>query len=99
MFTNEAIANFTWKTENISTEYMYYYLKTINILKYGSQAAKGVTLNNDSLNSIPILLPSYENQKEIVKLLKVFEMQIELIKSKLEKEKEFKKGILQKMFI
>ena len=62
MFTNEAICNFKWKNNNILTEYMYYYLSSINILKYGSQAAKGITLNNDTLNTIPVLLPSIDEQ-------------------------------------
>ena len=33
MYTNEAIANFTWKIDKISTEYIYY-LKTLNIKKW-----------------------------------------------------------------
>lgn len=98
MFTNEAICNFQWKNDEISTEYMYYYLNSINILKYGSQAAKGVTLNNDSLKTIPIKLPDLEEQEKIAKfLIKIDEKIIEL-ENKLEKANEFKKGLLQKMF-
>lgn len=99
MYTNEAIANFTWRKENISTEYMYYYLKTINVKKYGSQAAKGITLNNETLSSIPILLPEYNEQIKIVNILLRFNNKINMIQEKLNNIKKFKIFLLQKMFI
>ena len=99
MYTNEAIANFTWKNDKISTEYMYFYLKTLNIKKYGSQAAKGITLNNDTLNAIPIMLPEFNIQLNIVNILLTFNKKIELINEKLNNLKYFKKFLLQKMFI
>ena len=99
MFTNEAICNFKWKNNNILTEYMYYYLSSINILKYGSQAAKGITLNNETLNSIPVYLPDSNKQKEIVEILLSFNNKIDLVKTQLTALNRFKKGLLQKMFI
>jgi|GEM_PF-4188574 len=99
MYTNEAIANFTWKNDKISTEYMYFYLKTLNIKKYGSQAAKGITLNNDTLNAIPIMLPEFNIQLNIVNILLTFNKKIKLINEKLNNLKYFKKFLLQKMFI
>lgn len=97
-FTNEAIANFTWK-EAISTNFMYYRLKTTNIMKYGNQAVQGITLNSDSLNSIIVLLPSYEEQTKIANFLSSLDKKIELEEEKLENFKQFKKGLMQKMFI
>lgn len=99
MFTNEAIACFDWKSNKILTEYMYFYLKSINIKKYGSQAAKGITLNNETLNSIPVYLPDLDKQEEIVEILLSFNNKIELIKSKIIELDKFKKGLLQKIFI
>lgn len=99
MYTNEAIANFTWKIDNISTEFMYFYLKTLNIEKYGSQAAKGITLNTETLNAIPIMLPEYNIQLNIVNKLLKFNKKIDLICEKLNNIKNFKKFLLQKMFI
>ena len=99
MFTNEAIASFNWKNKKISTEYMYFYLKSINIKKYGSQAAKGITLNNETLNSIPVYLPDLNKQKEIVEILLSFNNKIELLKTQLTALNRFKKGLLQKMFV
>ena len=52
IYTNEAICHFVWKESNVNTEYMYYYLNSINISTFGAQAVKGVTLNNDAINSI-----------------------------------------------
>lgn len=69
MYSNEAICNFKWKNNEINTEFMYYYLSSINLKKYGSQAAKGITLNKQTLNTIPVLIPSLKTQKKIVNLL------------------------------
>ena len=99
MFTNEAIASFNWKTEEISTEYMYFYLNSINILKYGSQAAKGITLNTETLHTIPVYLPSHDKQEEIVEILLSFNNKIDLIRNQINEINNFKKGLLQKMFI
>ena len=99
MFTNEAIASFNWKNKKISTEYMYFYLKSINIKKYGSQAAKVITLNNETLNSIPVYLPDLNKQKEIVEILLSFNNKIEMLKTQLTALNRFKKGLLQKMFV
>lgn len=99
MYTNEAICNFTWKKEDISTEYMYYYLSSINIMKYGAQAVKGVTLNNDSLNSIPVKLPSFKVQEKIASFLSYVDKKIELLNNQIDLMKTYKRGLLQKMFI
>ena len=99
MFTNEAICNFKWKNNNILTEYMYYYLSSINILKYGSQAAKGITLNNDTLSTIPVLLPSIEEQQKIVDILSNTDIKIQFIQDNIEDIEKFKKGLLQQMFV
>ncbi|MEX3492090.1 restriction endonuclease subunit S, partial [Staphylococcus saprophyticus] len=62
IYTNEAICHFEWKTNQLKTEYMYYYLSFINIKSFGAQAVKGITLNNDSINSILIKLPGFLEQ-------------------------------------
>ena len=99
MYTNEAICNFQWKNKDILTEYMYYYLSSINILKYGSQAAKGITLNNDTLSTIPVLLPSLEEQKMIINILSNVDLKIDALKNNLHDISKFKKGLLQQMFV
>ena len=99
MYTNEAICNFQWKNENVSTNYMYYYLNSINILKYGAQAAKGITLNNETLKTIPVLLPSIDEQNEISNVLSTVDNKINSIENNINNINLFKKGLLQQMFI
>ena len=99
MYTNEAICNFKWKNKDVLTEYMYYYLSSINILKYGSQAAKGITLNNETLSTIPVLLPSIEEQKKIINILSDVDLKINMLENSINDTSKFKKGLLQQMFI
>ena len=99
MYTNEAICNFKWKNKDVLTEYMYYYLSSINILKYGSQAAKGITLNNETLSTIPVLLPSLEEQKKIINILSDVDMKINMLENSINDTLKFKKGLLQQMFV
>lgn len=99
MYTNEAICGFNWKDNvNVSTEFMYYLLSSMNIKKYGSQAAKGITLNKDSLKSIPVQLPSIEEQFKIASFLSSVDNKIELLKDKKDKYVEFKHYLLQNLF-
>ncbi|MCH8646894.1 restriction endonuclease subunit S [Staphylococcus lugdunensis] len=99
IYTNEAICHFVWKDNNINTEYMYYYLNSINISKFGAQAIKGITLNNDSINSIIVKLPIVEEQVKIADFLLNFEKLTEKQIKKVELLKQRKKGLLQKMFV
>lgn len=96
MYTNEAIANFQWKNDKICTEFMYYYLSTLNIKKYGSQAAKGITLNNDTLNSIPVFLPSHNEQIKISKFLSLIDEKIDLLEKKYRNQIKFSKELRNK---
>lgn len=98
MYTNEAICNFKWKNKDVLTEYMYYYLSSINILKYGFQAAKGITLNNETLSTIPVLLPSLEEQKKIINILSDVDMKINMLENSINDTSKFKKGLLQQMY-
>ena len=99
MYTNEAICNFKWKNKDVLTEYMYYYLSSINILKYGSQAAKGITLNNETLSTIPVLLPCLEEQKKIISILSDVDLKINMLENSIKDTSKFKKGLLQQMFV
>ncbi|WP_210133967.1 restriction endonuclease subunit S [Staphylococcus sp. GDY8P168P-1] len=98
IYTNEAICHFEWKTNQLKTEYMYYYLSFINIKSFGAQAVKGITLNNDSINSILIKLPGFLEQEKIGTFFSKLDQQIELEEKKLAKLEEQKKGYMQKIF-
>ncbi|HCD5563469.1 TPA: restriction endonuclease subunit S, partial [Staphylococcus aureus] len=62
-------------------------------------AVKGVTLNNDSINSIIVKLPNEEEQNIIAKFLLEVDKTVnnQLVKTKLLKQR--KKGLLQRMFV
>ncbi len=98
MYTNEAIANFDWRNNNLDTEFMFYYLNSINILKYGSQAAKGITLNNETLSSIPVKFPSKKEQEKIASFLIEIDKKIELLKIKYQHYRDIKKYLMQQIF-
>ncbi|OUN55945.1 hypothetical protein B5G18_04325 [Clostridium perfringens] len=97
--TNEAICQFYWKSKDISNEYMYAYLSVINIESFGCRAAKGITLNTESLNSIVVKLPCLEEQIKIANFLSNIDNIIEKESKKLEELKQWKKGLLQQMFV
>lgn len=99
IYTNEAICHFVWKESNVNTEYMYYYLNSINISTFGAQAVKGVTLNNDSINSIIVKLPVIQEQNKIAYFFNKLDKLIRKQYVKIEVLKQRKKGLLQKMFI
>ena len=99
IYTNEAICHFVWKDNNINTEYMYYYLNSINISTFGAQAVKGITLNNDSINSIIVKMPIVEEQVKIANFLLNFEKITEKQLEKVKLLKYRKQGFLQKMFV
>ena len=100
MFTNEAICHFNWINKDlINTEYIYYYLSNTDISNFGKQAVKGITLNSESLNSIEIYLPCLEEQEKIANFLSSIDNKIENLSNELENLKDFKKGLLQKMFV
>lgn len=99
IYTNEAICHFVWKESNVNTEYMYYYLNSINISTFGAQAVKGVTLNNDSINSIIVKLPVIQEQNKIAYFFNELDKLIRKQYAKIEALKQRKKGLLQKMFI
>ena len=92
-------SHFHWKYKNINTEYMYYYLSTVNIESFGCRAAKGITLNNDSLNSIVVKIPSISEQNKIANALIMLDGKIEKEQEKLDSLNEYKKGLLQQMFV
>lgn len=70
MYTNEAIASFPIiQPERITTDYLYYALKTLKLGELSDRAVMGATLNKAKLNLIKIPVPSIEVQNRIVKVL------------------------------
>ena len=57
------------------------------------------TLNYNNLSSIEIKLPSLESQNKIVKVLSCYNKLIDLELEKLNKLQQFKKGLMQQLFV
>ncbi|MCO4097053.1 restriction endonuclease subunit S [Macrococcoides canis] len=99
MYTNEAICHFNWNNNSILNEFVYYYLKTIDIKSYGSRAAKGITLNSENLNSILIEKPAIKEQNKIANMLSKLDEKIEKQKLKLLNCNKRKTELLRKVLI
>ena len=86
--------------EGVSLEYMYYYLTYFkkNIHRYVETGTQG-NLNAKLLKSFEIALPSVDEQEMIVNILSLVDKKIENMEKEVGKMNEFKKGLLQQMFI
>lgn len=86
----DSIVGFTPK-ENINVKYVYYKLKTIQkILQASAPATAQKNINLKVLSEIKIILPSFEEQKEIVCIL-------DSLLAKEQRTKELAEQILQKI--
>lgn len=98
MYSNEAIVSLRNKDKKIlDDEYLYYYLSSIDVTKFGSIAAKGVTLNSDSLKEIIIKLPNISEQVAIREIMSKLDLNIELLEKELSLLKEQKNGLMQQL--
>ena len=97
--TNQQI-NSIIVNEKINNEYIYYYL--LNIVPK-IQSSKSTTtmpiINKTEFSKFEIPLPTLEEQQKIADFLSSIDSKIESIEKKLEGLKEFKKGLLQQMFV
>lgn len=88
--------------DNIDVDYMYYLFKTPHMIHDFWRYSQGIV--DDTLNLkfnnfevIKVWIPNKETQTKIAKLLKSYDEEIQILNSKLEKLKEQKKGLMQKL--
>lgn len=88
--------------DNIDVDYMYYLFKTPHMIHDFWRYSQGIV--DDTLNLkfnnfevIKVWIPDKETQTKIAKLLKSYDEEIQLLNSKLEKLKEQKNGLMQKL--
>ncbi|WP_052334707.1 restriction endonuclease subunit S [Methanobrevibacter wolinii] len=74
-------------------KFLYYSLKFNNVHQEGYKRHYSI------LKEVDINIPSLKKQKEISEILTIFDKKIELINDELNIMKQFKKGLLQKMFV
>ena len=89
-------------TENVNQQYLYYLLKTRRYLNHIENICRGnanqVSITLDELFDYKIDVPPLEEQEKIVEILSTWDVAIEKQEQLIEKKKEFKKGLMQRLF-
>ena len=95
-FTEHAVA--VEANEQSSTLFLYYLLGTMNLGQYSDQSAQpGLAVGK--LVKLQNLFPTKEEQVKIAQFLNKLDTLIPLHQRKLEAMKEYKKGLLQQLFV
>ncbi len=84
--------------DGLIKEYLYYFLKSNLFLNYIPKLLQGSvrdSLSFDSLQTVPMFIPSVQEQKAISKILLTADKEINLLKKELEALKNQKKGLMQ----
>ena len=79
-------------------KYFYYFSLQTNWLKY-NEGTTLPSLSKKTIENIHIALPSIEEQTKIADFLSSIDIKIDLVAKELENAKQFKKGLLQQMFV
>jgi len=97
--TSQAVINLILK-DGISIEYVYYHLIEIKktIYRFVETGTQG-NLNAQTVKALAINLPSLPEQTKISNFLSSIDNKIEKVGKQLDKSKEFKKALLQQMFV
>lgn len=97
LFPNEAIVSILPDRRAVTAEFLYYFLGSQDLTRESGQAVKGKTLNGASLRSIEVILPSLEEQREIINLIDAVERQIESVDSQRDAALKFRSGVLSEL--
>lgn len=97
LFPNEAIVSISPDRRAVTADFLYYFLGSQDLTRESGQAVKGKTLNGASLRSIEVLLPSLEEQQEIVDLMDAVERKIELVDSQRDAALKLRSGVLSEL--
>ena len=82
--------------------FVFYLLQTSSIINHFNKELTGSTIRNLSLTTIKntkAFFPSYKEQEKIADFLSAIDQNIEAIAQQIELTEQFKKGLLQKMFV
>ena len=78
--------------------YIFYMYQNLNLIRFGT--GSGVpTLNRNDVHSVKVFLPRFREQQRISTFLHDLDNLITLHQHKLEKLKNVKKAMLEKMFV
>ena len=97
--TSQAVINLILKDEAV-TEFIYYYLMDYKqyIHRFIETGTQG-NLNAQTVKSLKINLPCLKEQTKIANFLSEIDSKIEQVQKQLSSTKEFKKALLQQMFV
>lgn len=74
------------------------YLESLNYEKFNSGTAQP-KLNLENLKKVPVINPCLEEQTKIANFLSAIDQKIEVVVKQIEQAKQWKKGLLQQMFV
>ncbi len=94
LYTNEAIAAFTPRSEEVWSPWLYHILPSIAQRVVAEQAIKGQTLNKNKMQHLVIHLPNNKEQQRIASILDTIDEQIQETERLLAKLKLVKAGLL-----
>lgn len=97
--TNQGFQSIVVNKEN-NNKFIYYWAK-MNKKEFlrKSNGSTFLEISGQEMKKIKILLPSLEEQQRIANFLTAIDDKIELTKKELEQAKNWKKGLLQQMFV
>ena len=90
------------KNENIINNKFFAYYFTNNLIKEVSKLTQGSTIIHlywKDFKKVKLTLPPINEQNKYINLFLKLDKKIDLIQSQIQKMEEFKKGLLQQMFI
>ena len=88
-------------SSNTDGSYVYHYFKKAFYKRVMRLSAKNSvdSVRMDMITKMPFPFPAFSEQKKIANFLSAIDTKIDLVNTQLEKTQEFKKGLLQQMFV
>jgi len=85
-------------THKGNIDFLYQWINRVRLSNFAQVGALSF-YNTSDLKTIKISIPCLEKEEKIANFLSLIDKKIEVAKKELEKTKEFKKALLQQMFI
>ncbi len=96
LYTNEAIAAFVPKNNDIDVGFLYHVLPTL--IYDMDTAVKGKTLNKEKLKKAVVTLPPLNEQKKIAEILSSVDDDIQATQKVIDQTEQVKKGLMRDLF-
>ncbi|MDU4883016.1 MAG: restriction endonuclease subunit S [Clostridium celatum] len=97
---NQHIARIRVSSKDVSNKYIYYQLSRSDVKKNYDKIKTGLAYPQISLEQVrntKVAIPSIEEQNKIVEILSTWDLAIEKQEQLIEKKKELKKGLMQRL--